>query len=108
MSNITQRVFIYFLMIPSHQSNTATELELIFLQGNQRSAEVNCKIFNNLFANFSCNGGKRDLTIVFSAIFSTFLADGNRERWYFARHLYRFPQGGKHCALFASFKEKSN
>ena len=28
-------------------------------------------IFNNLLTNFTCNGGERDLTIVFSAIFST-------------------------------------
>lgn len=29
------RVLIYFLMMPSHQSNTGTELELIFLQGKE-------------------------------------------------------------------------
>ena len=92
-------------MISSHQSNTPTELESIFLQGNQLklvwveevlgSPEVNYKIFNNLFGNFTRNGGERDLTIVFSSIFSTFPTDGtNRERWYFLRHLHRFSQAG--------------
>ena len=30
-----QWVLIYFLMLPCHQSNTAAEIELFFLQGNQ-------------------------------------------------------------------------
>ena len=46
-------------------------------------------IFNNLLTNFTCNGGERDLTIVFSAIVSTLVINGNNGSylpgvWHFA------------------------
>ena len=54
-------------MMPSHQSNTGTELELIFLQGKEIGSGwgrlvrvVNYTIFNNLPANFTCNEGAGD------------------------------------------------